>query len=109
MADEHEDIDEILKEAWERIRKTNPSKEDLANAKFFIDGKEIEPGELTEEGEINIKGNYKKEHYLYDHLFALVERAILNCNGNDIDEVCHLVDAYDVLLAIKIAMGYEED
>lgn len=108
MADEeHEDIDEILKEAWERIRKSNPSKEDLANAKFFIDGKEL--NELTEEGEINIKGNYKKEHYLYDHLFALVERAILNCNGNDIDEVCHLVDAYDVLLAINIAMGYEED
>jgi len=101
---EHEDIESILEDAWKKIRESKPSEEDLKNAKFFIDGKE-----LTEEGEINIKGNYKKEHYLYDHLFALVERAILNCNGNDIDEVCHLVDAYDVLLAIKIAMGYEED
>ena len=105
MADnEHEDIDDILKDAWERIRSTKPSEEELKNAKFFIDGKE-----LTEEGEINIRGNYKREQYIYDHLFDLVERAILACGGNDIDEVCHLVDAYDVLLAIGMAKDWIEE
>ena len=102
----HEDIDEILKDAWEKIRKSNPSKEELANAKFFIDGKEI-----TEGGTINIEGNHnpKREEIIYEHLFALVERAILACNGNDIDEVCHLVDAYDVLLAIGMAKEWMEE
>ena len=105
MADkEHEDIDDILKDAWERIRSTKPSEEELKNAKFFIDGKE-----LTEEGEVNIRGNYKREQYIYDHLFGLVERAILNCSGNDSDEVCHLVDAYDVLLAIGMAKDWIDD
>jgi hypothetical protein len=105
MADkEHEDIDDILKDAWERIRSTDPSKEDLKNAKFFMDGKEI-----TEGGELNIRGNYKREQYIYDHLFDLVERVILSCNGNDIDDVCHLVDAYDVLLAIGMAKEWIED
>jgi hypothetical protein len=102
--DDKETIDNILKEAWEKIRKSNPSKEELENAKFFVDGKE-----LTEGGEINIKGNFKREQYIYDHLFALVERAILACNGNDIDEVCHLVDAYDVLLAIGMAKDWIEE
>ena len=106
MADiEHEDIDEILKDAWEKIRKSNPSKEDLKNAKFFMDGKEIEEGEV----EIHGKFPFKREEIIYDHLFALVERAILNCKGNDIDEVCHLVDAYDVLLAIGMAKEWMED
>ncbi len=104
MSNEHEDIEDILEEAWERIRSTNPSEEDLKNAKFFIDGKEV-----TEEGEIGIQGNFKREQYLYEHLFALIERAILACNGSDVDEACRLVEAYDTLLAIGLAMGYEEE
>lgn len=107
MAEEHEDIESILEEAWERIRSTSPSKEDLENAKFFIDGKELDS--FTEEGEIGIKGNFKREQYLYEHLFALIEKAILSCNGKDVDEACRLVEAYDTLLAIGLAMGYEEN
>ena len=105
MSNEHEDIEDILEEAWERIRSTNPSKEDLKNAKFFIDGKEL----ISEEGEINVQGNYKREEIIYDHLFDLVERAILSCNGNDIDEVCHLVEAYDMLLAIGITKDWIDE
>lgn len=105
---DHEDIDEIygtfddvLKEAWEKVKGKRPS-EDLANAKFSIGGKGIKDGgaEVTP---------VSRESMLYDHLFGILERAILSCNGNDVGEVCELIEAYDMLLAIGMAKEWIDE
>ena len=97
---DHEDIEsleDVVKEAWEKVKNEKPNEyiQDI-----------IENG--LEHGEITVKP-VSRESILYEHLFALVERAILSCNGNDVDEVCRLVETYDTLLAIGMAKDWEED
>ena len=87
---DHEDIDEVygslkdvINEAWEKVK--------------------------AEGGPVFNDKDDKRQQIIYDHLFALVEKAILSCNGNDIDDVCHLVDAYDTLLAVGMAKDWIEE
>ncbi len=87
MADEeHEDIESILKDAWEKVKNEKPN-------------------EYIQEGSCPIK----RERILYEHLFDVLERAILACDLRDVDDACHLVDAFDVLLAIGMAKDWIDD
>ena len=90
-----ESFEEVVKKAWEKVKNENDSMESADKIYRF------------EEGEINVQD--KREEIIYNHLFALVERAILSCTGNDIDEICQLVEAYDMLLAIGITKDWIDE
>jgi len=102
---DHEDIDEIygsfddvLKEAWEKVKGKKPNK----HIQDIIDNG-------IEHGDIEVSGKMTREEFLYDHLFDILETAILACNGHDVGEVCELIEAYDMLLAIGMAKEWIDE